>query len=243
MSRMCAAVLKEVHRTIAALLVRNLRGREDRPRLLDVGCWDGSATVEYARCIEAEAYGIEIFEEPARKARDRGVEVARLNLERESFPWEADTFDVVIANQVLEHLKNVWLPMSEIYRVLRPGGHALLSVPNLASLHNRVILAVGMQPTSIRTFGPHVRGFTMAEFRRFVEYGGAFRVTEAWGVGFYPFPAVLARLPARLFPGGSHTVLLIAEKSAEAPGRWLCYLQEQSSDGIATYFEKPELGD
>jgi methionine biosynthesis protein MetW len=239
MSRMCAAVLKDVHRTITALLPRNRRGPGDRPRLLDVGCWDGSATVEYARRIKAEAYGIEIFEEQARAAGDRGVKVARLDLEIENFPWEPNTFDVVIANQVLEHLKNVWLPMSEIYRVLRPGGHAVLAVPNLASLHNRVMLALGMQPTSIRTFGPHVRGFTMAEFRRLVEYGGAFRVTEARGVGFYPFPAVLARLPARLFPGGSHTVLLIAEKTAEAPGPWLCYLQEQRRDGIATYFERP----
>lgn len=233
MGRMCVAVLEEVHRTIAALLPRHLRGPEGRLRLLDVGCWDGSATIEYSRRVGAEAYGIEIFEEPARKARDRGVEVARLDLERESFPWELDTFDVVIANQVLEHLKNVWLPMSEIYRVLRSGGPAVLAVPNLASLHNRTILALGMQPTSIRAFGPHVRGFTVAEFRRFVEYGGAFRVREAREVGFYPFPAVLARLPARLFPGASHTVVLVAEKSAGAPERWLQYLQEQR----ATYFE------
>jgi SAM-dependent methyltransferase len=239
MSRMCSAVLREVHRTISALLPPNVREPEGRVRLLDVGCWDGSATMEYARRINAEAYGIEIFEEPARKARDRGVEVARLDLETESFPWDADSFDVVIANQVLEHLKNVWLPMSEIYRVLRPAGRAVLAVPNLASLHNRVILGLGRQPTSIRTFGPHVRGFTMPEFRRFVEYGGAFRVRRARGVGFYPFPPLLARLPACVFPGASHTVLLVAEKSAEVPGQWLSYLQQQRSDGIATHFEAP----
>src|SRR5690242_2873409 len=113
MSRMCAAVLEEVHRTILALLVQNSHGGDNRARLLDVGCWDGAATMEYARRIEAEAYGIEIFEEPARNARDRGVQVARLDLESESFPWGSDSFDLVIANQVLEHLKNVWLPISE----------------------------------------------------------------------------------------------------------------------------------
>jgi SAM-dependent methyltransferase len=236
MSRMCSAVLKEVHRTIAALLPLNLGGPQNRPRLLDVGCWDGSATMEYARRMKAEAYGIEIFEQPARSARAQGVDVVRLDLETENFPWKAGTFDVVIANQVLEHLKNVWLPMSEIYRVLRPGGRAALAVPNLSSLHNRVLLALGMQPTSIRTFGPHVRGFTMSEFRRFVEYGGAFKVSRACGVGFYPFPAALARLPARLLPGASHTILLVAVKTAEAPGPWLSYLQKQCSEGIATHF-------
>src|ERR1043166_1212398 len=236
MSRMCAAVLDELHRVIKALLVRNVRRREGPLRLLDVGCWDGAATIEYAERIGAEPYGIEIFEEPAQNARERGIHVTRLDLEKGNFPWDDGRFDVVVANQVLEHLKNVWLPMSEIYRVLRPCGHAILSVPNLASLHNRVMLAVGMQPTSIRTFGPHVRSFTMAEFRRFVEYGSVLRVTEARGVGFYPFPTALARLPAWLFPGASHTVVVAAEKTAEAPGPWLRYLEEQSRDGIATCF-------
>ena len=91
---MCAAVLNDVHRTITALLPCNLRNSGERPRLLDVGCWDGSATLEYARRIEAEPYGIEIFDQSARKAQDCGISVARLDLERESFPWNPDSFDL-----------------------------------------------------------------------------------------------------------------------------------------------------
>ena len=90
--------------------------------------------------------------------------------------------DVVISNQVFEHLKNVWRPMSEIGRVLREGGWLVLSVPNLASLHNRVLLALGRQPTSIRTLGPHVRGYTLGEMSRFVGLEGMLRVERrsAW---------------------------------------------------------------
>src|SRR5205823_11009821 len=131
------------------------------PGLLDIGCWDGASTARYGESLGAAALaGIEVFDGPARVAEERGIDVARRDLERETFPWPDAAFDVVVANQVFEHLKNIWLPLSEAYRVLKAGGHLVVSVPNLASLHNRVLLAFGRQPTSIHTLGPHVRGYT-----------------------------------------------------------------------------------
>jgi len=240
MSQRCSAVLAEVSRTIENVITslsRTSPGGASRPRLLDVGCWEGEATGRYTRLLGAEPHGIEVFPGPAARARDRGIAVVRLDLERDAFPWADATMDVVIANQVFEHLKNVWLPMSEIFRVLRPGGHLVFSVPNLASLHNRAMLAFGVQPSSIRTFGPHVRGYTYREARRFVELDGGLRIVRALGAGFYPFPARAASPLARAWPGASHTVVLLARKTRDGAGApWQAYIEGSLADGLQTAY-------
>lgn len=213
MSRMCSQVLEEVHRSILALL-RHIASLDQVSSLLDVGCWDGGTTIEYARAAGgARTYGVEVFAEPASQAQRRGVSVSVMDLERDRFPWPDQSMDLVICNQVFEHLKNVWLPMSEIARVLRVGGHLVFSIPNLASLHNRALLAVGLQPTSIRTFGPHVRGFTLGQITEFLKADGVFRLRRVAAAGFYPLPASWARPLAAAFPGAAHTVILWVQKT------------------------------
>jgi SAM-dependent methyltransferase len=212
---LCARVLHEVEARIEKLL----RTVEDRdPVLLDVGCWDGEFTMRCASLLGASrVLGVEIYEEPARAAEARGIEVARVDLESQHFPWDDESVDVVICNQVLEHLKNIWLPMSEMHRVLRPGGHAVLSVPNLSSLHNRVLLSIGRQPTSIRVFGPHVRGYTWNEFRLFVEKNGAYSTRIAAAAGFYPVPSPWSAPLSAIWRGAGHTIVLLARKESGEP--------------------------
>jgi SAM-dependent methyltransferase len=221
---MCSRVLEEVHRSILDLL-RQIASTDRVSALLDVGCWDGSNTIEYARAADrVHPYGVEVFADPASQAAERGVSIAVMDLERDRFPWPDQSMDIVVCNQVFEHLKNVWLPMSEIARVLRIGGHLVFSVPNLASAHNRALLALGIQPTSIRTFGPHVRGFTLGQTRAFLCTDGVFRIRRIAAVGFYPLPAKMGRALAILFPGAAHTSILWVQKvehRAEWP--WTAY--------------------
>ena len=221
MSERCRDVLREVRAAIGRI-VRQLAAEEAasprRRRLLDVGCWEGELTGEWAALYGADALGIEIFEAPRAAARARGVDVAALDLEVDAFPWADGSVDLVIANQVLEHLKNVLIPLAEIHRVLSPGGTAILSVPNLGSLHNRLLLAAGRQPTSIRTLGPHVRGFTFGEFRSLLSLGGAYDRVRASGAGFHPLPATIARPLARALPACAHTTIVVARKARGTGG-------------------------
>lgn len=215
----CSRVLAEVRATIAALVHEVARPGTAAPRLLDVGCWDGEATEEYAvRFGGAAMEGIEIFPAPAAAARRRGVQVAPLDLEREPWPYAEGRFDLVVCNQVLEHLKNIWLPLQELARVTRPGGHLVVSVPNLASAHNRLLLLLGRQPTSIRIVGPHVRGYALHDFRVLLEQEGLWRVRRVRGVGFPPLPVAVAAPLARLWPGLSHTPVLLCERTVRAVG-------------------------
>lgn len=238
MSSLLVGVLDEVDRTIARQVERIAHDSPVDRSLLDVGCWDGAHTERYARLLGGKARGVEIFETQAREAEARGIDVARLDLESGTFPWADESTDIVVSNQVFEHLKNVWRPMSEIYRVLRTGGWLILSVPNLGSLHNRVLLALGRQPTSIRTLGPHVRGYTHGEIRRFIAHGGAFRIEHTFGVGFYPFPIPVATAFARLWPGASHTTVVVARKVRVLPqSPWATWYRSERETGLQSSFE------
>ena len=131
-------------------LLRGIAAEHGDPTLLDVGCWDGESERAAAATPSAPSglLGVEVYEEPGGRSRSEGPGGRPRRPRNRPLPWEDGSVDVVVCNQVLEHLKNIWLPMTEMHRVLRPGGHAVLSVPNLASLHNRVLLALGRQPTS-----------------------------------------------------------------------------------------------
>jgi methionine biosynthesis protein MetW len=234
-SERCTQVLIEVGDSIERLL-RGVAGQHREPTLLDVGCWDGELSERCGAALGAErTLGVEVYEEPAVAAERRGLEVARVDLETGRLPWEDASVDVVVCNQVLEHLKNVWLPMTEMHRVLRPGGHAVLSVPNLASLHNRVLLALGRQPTSIRVLGPHVRGYAFAEFRDLVALGGAYEVERAITAGFYPLPAAWSRPISSLWASAGHTTIVLARKTDAAPP-WLDYIEGEVEGGMQTFY-------
>jgi len=63
------------------------------------------------------------------------LDVRKCDIERESLPLEDNFADVVIFNEIFEHLRiNLIFTLKEILRVIKPGGHILLSTPNLRSL-------------------------------------------------------------------------------------------------------------
>jgi len=231
----CADVLAEVGERIERLL-RGISDRHRAPTLLDVGCWDGGFSERCGAALGAErVLGVEVYPGPAAAAEARGLEVARIDLEAERLPWAEESVDVLVCNQVLEHLKNVWLPMAEMHRVLRPGGHAIFSVPNLASLHNRMLLALGRQPTSIRVFGPHVRGFAFREFSEFLGRDGAYEIEQRLSAGFYPLRPPWSRPLSALWPGAGHTTIVLARKGT-APAPWLEYVSDAVEGGMQTFY-------
>jgi 2-polyprenyl-3-methyl-5-hydroxy-6-metoxy-1,4-benzoquinol methylase len=98
-------------------------------RVLDVGCGEGRFTVELARA-GAHVVGLDVAQEPLRRARGRHPELD-LRLAPAEGPWELDdaSFDAVWAGEVIEHVADTAGWLSEVRRVLRPGGRLLLSTP------------------------------------------------------------------------------------------------------------------
>lgn len=184
--------------------------------VLDIGAGEG-ADLAIAQAVEAAArrIAIEVWPPNVEQLRGAGAEVHQVDLERERLPLEDGTIDVVIANQILEHTKEIFWIFHEIARVLRPGGRLIVGVPNLASLHNRLLLLAGRQPSVIKSASAHVRGYTRADLLGFLEQAapGTFRLLDTGGANFYPLPPALARPAARLLPGMAWGLFLHLEKA------------------------------
>lgn len=130
-------------------IMRSLRDRAPFTSLLDLGCDDGARTMLWAQAAQARAvHGVEVVSSRARLAEERGVSVAMCDLGG-SFPYDGASFDVVVSNQVIEHLFDTDLFVSEAFRVLKPGGFVVTSTENLASWHNVAALVLGWQPFSL----------------------------------------------------------------------------------------------
>jgi 2-polyprenyl-3-methyl-5-hydroxy-6-metoxy-1,4-benzoquinol methylase len=121
----------------------------DASILLDLGCDDGSLTVRLAaRAGATEIHGVEIVDERARIAAERGIQISPNDL-NEPLAYADGTFDLVCTNQVIEHLVETELFVREIKRVLKPEGYAVVPTENLASWHNIASLFEGWQPFSL----------------------------------------------------------------------------------------------
>jgi 2-polyprenyl-3-methyl-5-hydroxy-6-metoxy-1,4-benzoquinol methylase len=65
------------------------------------------------------------------------VDIVDLNIEQK-LPYQENTFDIVTATEVIEHLEDFRAILREIYRVLKPGGVCVLSTPNILNLNSRL---------------------------------------------------------------------------------------------------------
>ena len=103
-------------------------------RLLDIGAGQGGAVLE-ALDRGAGAYGVEPGEEFAvlsrRRLDDAGHDPERIHRTGgEALPFPDDHFDYAVSLQVLEHVEDPRPLLEEMYRVLKPGGKALVECEN-----------------------------------------------------------------------------------------------------------------
>lgn len=117
-----------------AIVTAILAGRPQPARILDLGCGTGSLTLAIKRSIpSADVVGVDgdpgVIARAAAKSRRQGIPVDLRFAYAQSLPFDDGEFDVVVSSLVFHHLdpdvKSEAL--SEIHRVLRPGGRALIA--------------------------------------------------------------------------------------------------------------------
>jgi methionine biosynthesis protein MetW len=99
-------------------------------KFLDIGCGTG-ILASALRDRFAEVYGIDIAEQPLQVAKENHVNVECVNLNSDPLPFPDNYFDTVTILSVLQFIYDISFCLSEISRVLKPGGTLLLIVPNM----------------------------------------------------------------------------------------------------------------
>jgi SAM-dependent methyltransferase len=185
--------------------------------MLDLGCDAGGRTQWIAKQLGARgAHGLEIAPERAKIAASRGIEVAVGDLSQR-FPYDDESFDLVVSNQVIEHVVDTDNFVREAFRVVKRGGRAVISTENLAGWHNVGSLLLGWQPFSLTNVSEaakavgnplgihrgeegeargHLRVFAYRGLRELFELHG-FMVKDVLGAGYFPLPRRLAQIDPR----------------------------------------------
>lgn len=96
--------------------------------ILDFGCGTGVLQEQFEKQFGVTGYGIDTSKEAIGYCRKRGLSRVRV-FDGKRIPFQAESFDLVTAIDVLEHVKNDFLALAEIKRVLKKNGLAILLVP------------------------------------------------------------------------------------------------------------------
>ncbi|MCC6216894.1 MAG: class I SAM-dependent methyltransferase [Polyangiaceae bacterium] len=115
----------------SGLVARYGAGRE----VLEVGCGTGLVLTRIAR-VARRATGVDLSPGMLEKARARGLDVQLASAT--TLPFPDATFDVACSFKVLAHVPDIDRALSEMARVVRPGGHVLAELYNPWSLRGLV---------------------------------------------------------------------------------------------------------
>ncbi|MDY6843502.1 MAG: class I SAM-dependent methyltransferase [Thermodesulfobacteriota bacterium] len=143
------------------LLFQILNARDYlKNKLLDVGCGERPYSLIYDELVK-ESISVDTPDSP----HSLGPEV--IPAKADFLPFKEDTFDTVLCTEVLEHTDDFFVTLSEIQRVLKPGGKLICSVPFMYPLHEfpndnlrftyfgvlRCLARTGLKPLTIKAKG------------------------------------------------------------------------------------------
>lgn len=148
-------------------------------RVLDNGCGIGTY-VAHLRPLAEEVWGLEYEPDRIHEAARRLGSADRLVCAAgEQLPFAGSSFDLVLSNEVIEHVQDDARACAEMVRVLRPGGRAVIFCPNRwypveqhgvywrGAYHFGNIPLVNYLPDPLRDrLAPHVRTYTRGRLLR-----------------------------------------------------------------------------
>jgi SAM-dependent methyltransferase len=156
-------------------LIRQYVSLEGR-RILDIGCGIGTYVRKF-RDFSPHVYGIDVDEEKVRRAAQTLPHITVGGAE--ALPFRDETFDVILLNEVIEHVASDRATIQEAVRCLTPGGHVVIFAPNRMypfETHGfyvgtrfvfRLLPLINYTPDVIRNiFCHHVRIYTRRGIKR-----------------------------------------------------------------------------
>jgi SAM-dependent methyltransferase len=197
-------------------MIRAAAPRLATARVLEIGCGVGRYLEKLAE-LAPHVVGLEYEPERAHQAAARVPGVPVVNAANEHLPFAGSSIDVVLSNEVIEHVADDRASAEEMVRVLAPGGRIVLFCPNRwypveqhgvywrGRYHFGNIPLVNYLPDLLRDrLAPHVRAYTMRGLRRLFAGLPVREVSHRRIFGGYDNIAARLGTPGRALRDGLH---------------------------------------
>lgn len=155
-------------------------------KVLDVGCNDGYIG-ELLLKNHNDVYGFDIVKKKLLMAQKRGLKVKEHDIEKKQFPYDKESFDMVILGDVIEHVFDTDALLVNCKRVLKKGGKLIITTPNVASFGRRIMLLFGINPfleyssklSPINGYPAvgHIRYYTLHTLKKQLMYNGFIHIS------------------------------------------------------------------
>jgi ubiquinone/menaquinone biosynthesis C-methylase UbiE len=119
-------------RRLISSLIADRHARDGSLRILDIGCGTGAMLDELAPF--GSVTGADFAVEALSFCRQRSDKYPLTRADARRLPFASNSFDIVTAMDIIEHIDNDKAASSEIFRVLKPGGRVYITVPAYQSL-------------------------------------------------------------------------------------------------------------
>lgn len=206
--------------------VGDLRGK----RVLKLDLWNeaiNTRILNWVAASGAKTFGLDLSHIVARRASlNAAAEGAPLKLVRADIrdvPFAGDSFDVVYTMGTIEHIDEYSQAVREVHRVLKPGGTAIIGVPNKWDIFLRPLLVAALEAVGKYPYAPE-KSFSARELRDVVE-GAGLRVRQRTGILTIPGVLRMAdlyfhtrRVPLTWLTGAASRPFGYAETRWEWPG-------------------------
>ena len=154
--------------------------------VLDLGCGEGRHVISAYTEASVHSFGVDLGFADLQTTRDKAHTFLQPNDATRSFglaqanalqlPFADNTFDKVICSEVLEHIADYRAVLTEIVRVLKPGGDFVASVPRFWP--ERLCWAFSDEYHA--NVGGHLRIFKAGQLRRQIEQAGFAYCQQHW---------------------------------------------------------------
>lgn len=165
----------------AITLLPDLSKGSKKPRVLDIGCGSG---LNALRIKERgyDVYGIDISPTAIKKLKSCGIngQVMDVNI---GLDFSDEEFDFVWFTEIIEHLQSSLRILKDIFRVLRPGGFLIMTLPNSCFYPYRILEFFGKAPSEIQ-HPEHIRFFSKSMITRYLTESG-FQIKIFMGRNIY----------------------------------------------------------
>jgi SAM-dependent methyltransferase len=166
-------------------LISDLVSQLDPTSIFDLCCGNGyQAELIKSVMPRITINGCDISSAAIKRASTRMDNCYTWNIDNSNLPEDSETYDLVLCIAALEHLYDVKHALKEIHRILKPGKHALIHVPNISFWRFRLDILTGKIPyilldeRHLHCFNKHflIENLAQAGFADFHIYGQRQRI-------------------------------------------------------------------